>query len=215
VKRTRVVAGLLLVLVAAGVFAVADVASSHWSQGQPAASPPTGTPSSSLAASVSGSATFEPPTPQPPTSEPSTSELPASARRRTVYVAGYGWWDNTPPGSSEISDPVLHKRAGGTGTYADPITAAVPYHCAKGCLQWPAGTRFYLPSLHRYAIVEDTCGDDGPDSCDGSNGNELILWVGRGSTAATAGACEDRITGRTTAVEDPAADLAVTPGDIC
>jgi hypothetical protein len=135
-----------------------------------------------------------------------------------VLLTGYGWWDNTPAGSSEISNPVLHQSAGGTGTYADPITVAVPYHCSggSGCLQWPAGTRFYLPSLQRYLIVEDTCGDGGPDSCPDSTGNHLDVWVGgRSLSHAASDACEERITGTTTAVLNPAAGLAVTPGDIC
>src|SRR5512135_1310636 len=40
----------------------------------------------------------------------------------SAYTTGYTWFDNTPPGSGEISHPVLHAKAGGTGTYADPIT---------------------------------------------------------------------------------------------
>jgi hypothetical protein len=154
----------------------------------------------------------------PPAESAGTSGSVPSSSGQTldVYLTGYGWWDNTPPGSAEISNPVLHSEAGGTGTYADPITVAVPYHCDNDCLQWPAGTKFYLPSLQRYLIVEDTCGDDGPDSCGDSNGNHLDVWVGgSGGSESASDACEDAITGDTTAIENPASDLAVTPGDIC
>ena len=79
----------------------------------------------------------------------------------SAYTTGYTWFDNTPPGSGDISHPVLHARAGGTGSYADPITAAVGHTMATGkdVLDYPAGTRFYLPHVRRYFIVEDTCGD--------------------------------------------------------
>jgi hypothetical protein len=81
--------------------------------------------------------------------------------RARVYVTGYTWFDNTPRGSARISDPVLHRSAGGTGTYADPVTLAVGHVVSGGrdVLDLRAGTRVYLPHLHRYGIVEDTCGD--------------------------------------------------------
>jgi len=56
-----------------------------------------------------------------------------------VLVAG----QNTPPGSSVVGRPVLHKEAGGQGTFADPITVAVPGH--EGAMAWQPGTKFYLP----------------------------------------------------------------------
>ncbi len=233
--KIRIAAALLLALGAVGTFLTADVASSHWSQWWPWASrttaeggsaPPTyPTPehgsSQDLAKTVPSSArpngkattssTARPRATK--TSKPTTSSPNAKSLR--VYVSAYGYWDNNPPGSGEISNPIMHSSAGGTGTYDDPVTAAVPYHCAGGCLEWPAGTRFYLASLKRYAIVEDTCGDRGPNTCDDTNGSQLVVWVGRSSTARAASACEDNLTGTATAIENPASDLAVTPGDIC
>ena len=73
-----------------------------------------------------------------PTTKPKSSAGPApmspadqvlatlSSRRSetasSAYLTGYSYWDNTPPGSSAISKPVIHRRAGGTGKYNDPIS---------------------------------------------------------------------------------------------
>src|SRR4051812_14948385 len=96
---------------------------------------------------------------------------------KTAYTTAYSYFDNTPHGSADISHPVLHRKAGGTGTYTDPITIAVGHvykdrygriasrsSTTQDILDYPAGTRMYLPDVRRYAIVEDTCGDGGrPD----------------------------------------------------
>ena len=98
--------------------------------------------------------------------EPADMALPVAYRttegqRFNVYLTGYSFWDNTPPGSAVIARPMIRQRAGGTGTYSDPITVAVGHSLATGrqVLDFPAGTRFYFPGLRRYAIVEDVCGD--------------------------------------------------------
>jgi hypothetical protein len=64
-------------------------------------------------------------TPPPPT--------PAPSNRTTfsAYITGYGWPDNTPA-SADISNPVIHQSAGGSGTYADPITIAVGHSIING-----------------------------------------------------------------------------------
>jgi hypothetical protein len=110
--------------------------------------------------------------PAPQVATPHTFDVPSagsgvapSARRtlKGVYVTGYTWFDNTPPGSGDISHPIIHQKAGGTGTYSDPITLAVGHSIAHGrdVLDFAPGTRFYVSHLHRYFIVEDTCGDGG------------------------------------------------------
>jgi hypothetical protein len=78
-----------------------------------------------------------------------------------VYTTGYTWFDNTPAGSGRISHPMVHSRAGGTGTFDDPVTMAVGHSLASGhdVLDFSAGTRFYLPHVRRYFVVEDSCGD--------------------------------------------------------
>jgi Raf kinase inhibitor-like YbhB/YbcL family protein len=71
---------------------------------------------------------------------------------RTVYFTLYGWPDNSPPGNG-ISYPSVHSKAGGTGTYDDPVTFATNSgECAPG-------TRVYVPAFMQYAIMEDGCSE--------------------------------------------------------
>ncbi|MDT7772734.1 MAG: hypothetical protein QOC67_1658, partial [Pseudonocardiales bacterium] len=72
-----------------------------------------------------------------------TPQQPEAAKQLTIWLTGYSWQDNTPPGSSIVGEPVLHKQADGQGTFADPITVAVPGH--EGKMAWQPGTKFYLP----------------------------------------------------------------------
>jgi hypothetical protein len=159
------------------------------------------------------------PTPNPvptPTPAPSNNEKTFSA-----YITGYGWPDNTPP-SAEISNPVIHSLAGGTGTFTDPITIAVGHSITSGkdTLDYPAGTKFYIPALQRYFITEDTCGDgnapqNGPCHTGFQGKPWLDAWVG-GTLAQTAAtlACEDKITGIHTVIQDPAANYVVSAGAV-
>ena len=79
-----------------------------------------------------------------------------------LTIKFYGWPDNDPPGT-DISDPVLHKTADGTGTYEDPITVAV-----KGG-RWAPGSRMYVPHLKKYLIIEDKCAH-----CED---NQIDIWM--------------------------------------
>ena len=135
-----------------------------------------------------------------------------STQPATAYLTGYTWWDNTPAGSAAIAHPVLHSRAGGVGTYADPITMAVGYTSAGPDI--PYGTRFYLRGLQRYAIVEDLCG-----ACHKTPAGatwKLDLWLdGRQLSATEANACAYRITGYQTVLRSPPRGLPVKTGPIC
>jgi hypothetical protein len=53
-------------------------------------------------------------------------------RNLHIWLTGYSFQDNTPPSSAIVIAPILHKTAGGTGTYANPITVAVPGHASDG-----------------------------------------------------------------------------------
>ncbi|WP_346960306.1 hypothetical protein [uncultured Arthrobacter sp.] len=154
--------------------------------------------------------------------------VPASSSERivhTAYTTAYTWYDNTPAGSTTISHPVLHKTAGGTGTYKDPITIAVGHSLATGkdVLDFPAGTRIYLPDVRRYFIVEDSCGD-GDDPQGGPchqgtnvNGTNSTVWIdmwigGQSTTADGADNCASKVTSMRTAVFNPASNYVVAPG---
>ena len=142
-------------------------------------------------------------------------------REMTVLVTGYTWHDNTPAGSDAVAYPVGRERAGGAGTFEDPVTLAVGHDRSTGqdIPDFPPGTQFYLPSLQRYGIVEDSCGD-GPTPQDAPchrppAGVEahLDLWVGGSDVSASqAAACASALTGTTRAVLDPPAGLPVAPG---
>lgn len=156
------------------------------------------------------------PTPTPPLSTPVPGD-----KVITAYTTGYGWPDNTPP-SAEISDGVIHSSAGGTGTYADPITVAVGHSIigSKDILDYPKGTKFYFPFLLKYGIVEDTCGDGGAPQngpCHtGYKGNPWIdLWVG-GTNQSASGtlACEDAITDIHQVILNPVSTYPVKVGPV-
>ena len=165
--------------------------------------------------------------PAPAPGTPGAPGTPSSAARNiTAYVTGYDVYDNTPPGSPVISNPVLHQVAGGTGTYQDPITVAVGHSIISGkdILDWPQATRFYVPNLRRYFIVEDTCGD-GPDpqsgpchdlsTADPGAQTWLDVWVdGSHMSSSAANSCENDITHNQLVIENPPSGYAAIPGPI-
>lgn len=165
------------------------------------------------------------PTPSPTPTQPTTPVAPTTPATNektfTAYLTGYGWPDNTPA-SAAISNGVIHTLAGGTGTYTDPITIAVGHSiiAGKDILDYPAGTKFYIPALKRYFIVEDTCGDgnspqNGPCHTGYQGHVWLDAWVGGTSAQAAATlACEDKITDLHTVIQDPSANYTVVSGPI-
>lgn len=138
----------------------------------------------------------------------------------TAYLTGYSYWDNTPPGSATIARPVVHRTAAGSGTYQDPITIAVGYRLVGGSakLDYPAGTRFYIPSLRRYAIVEDICGDGAQPHLTGCHrGKNGLPWLdiyvdGRQAGANAANACMYAITGAHKIIMNPGPNYRVSAG---
>ena len=80
--------------------------------------------------------------------------------------------------------------------------------------RFPFGTRFYLPELKKYFIVEDLCG-----ACsDGRNGGAytLDIWVdGSDLSSGGAASCASRVTGIQPAIEGPKSDLPVASGSVC
>lgn len=165
---------------------------------------------------------------------PSPSRVPTPAQPRetletSVFFTGYTWHDNTPPGDAISQPTVLHGQAGGTGTWDDPITVAVGHSLATGrdVLDYPAGTRLYVPYLRRYLIVEDTCGDgpepeDAPchrlDDPDNPAPDGAVAWLdvwldGRDQDEATAHRCARRLTGLHSVVFNAAPGYLVADGE--
>lgn len=209
----------------------------HCRPAGPTSSPrPTRSPTTSPSPAYTGSAS---PTPAPTTSSPTpptpstttpapTTTTPAPAptggREVKAYLTGYSYFDNTPPGSADISHPVLHDKAGGTGTWQDPTTVAVGHSIIGGndVLDWPQGTRFYIPALKRYFLVEDSCGDgsrpqNGPCHTGYPSGASTWLDVyvdGQSAGRDASDDCMSQITGVVTAIVDPPPGLPVTVGPI-
>jgi len=124
----------------------------------------------------------------------------------TAEITGYSFQDNTPPGSADISMPVLHSKAGGTGTFADPITTAVPG--SAGSPETAKGTRLYVAKLKRYFIVEDT-------GASSASSKHFDLWVdGQGFSKSASDACMNSYTGSAQIIVNPPAGEPVTVGPL-
>lgn len=143
-----------------------------------------------------------------------------------AFLTSYTYWDNTPPGSAIISHPIIHSKAGGTGTYDDPVTIAVGHSItnSKSTLDYPAGTKFYVPNVRKYFIVEDTCGDgstpqNGPchNISTAPKGSEawLDMWIdGATVSKSNANTCASALTGVYLVIQNPASNYVVVPGSI-
>ncbi|WP_152683793.1 hypothetical protein [Pseudarthrobacter siccitolerans] len=189
-------------------------------QAAPASPAPAALPANIAAAAVAPAPKAAAPAPAPVLPQATNEQIVT-----TTYTTAYTWYDNTPAGSAAISHPVLHQTAGGTGTFDDPITIAVGHSLATGedVLDFPAGTKIYLPDVRRYFIVEDTCGDgDEPQGgpCHqgvNANGTNSTIWIdmwigGQSMSASGANECASRVTNVNTAVFNPASNYVVAPG---
>jgi hypothetical protein len=151
-----------------------------------------------------------------PTPTPTPTTTPTGTATGTVlanaYITLYGWPDNSPPGAG-IWWPSVHTLAGGTGTYADPISLAVGYVGSTPDI--PAGTRFYIPNVRKYFIVEDGCA-----ACHATPAGTSIwvdMWTGgNGTNDAAVVTCENSmpVTGKFTVVENPDPNRVVVVGSL-
>jgi LysM repeat protein len=165
------------------------------------------------------------PTPEPtPEPEPTPTPEPTNEIRFNAFVTAYTYWDNTPPGSADIALPVIHNKADGTGTYADPITMAVGHVITNGksTPDYTAGTLFYMPYLQRYFIVEDVCGDgskpqNGPCHTGyPSNAKAwLDIWIdGQDGSKSSSNNCAYAITDVHAVIQNPAPNYKVVAGPV-
>jgi 3D (Asp-Asp-Asp) domain-containing protein len=154
---------------------------------------------SSAPATTNSAARPSPVAPRPPVrvDPPAPVPRPNASGLITFYAAR----DDDPPDSRTIDAPVLHALAGGTGTFADPITFAAQ----QGV--FPPATRIYVPEVSRYFLLEDSCA-----TCVGSH---VDLWAGPATDDGVL-ACEDALTrsGAQPYEVNPPPGLPVIPGDL-
>jgi hypothetical protein len=133
---------------------------------------------------------------------------------QSVLMTFYGWADNSPPGGSIAYPknggfPTVHDLAGGTGTYADPITYATDKS------ELPVGTIVYAPVIEKYLVMEDDCGQCDTD-WSGSMSWHIDVWMNSNGTETTSAlvACEDQWTQNATTIEinpPPGRTVTTTP----
>jgi 3D (Asp-Asp-Asp) domain-containing protein len=118
-----------------------------------------------------------------------------------MLVTFYGWADNSPPGNAiaygkSSGYPTVHDAAGGTGSYADPITFA------SDSAEIAIGTRVYLPFCQKYAVMEDDCVQCDTDWASGMQ-RHIDVWMNSNGTESAPKliACEDAWTQQSTVVE--------------
>jgi hypothetical protein len=146
-----------------------------------------------------------------------------------VYVTWYGFNDNscqveTDHNCNTIafgkSDgfPTKHDVASeGTGTYADPGTFATAAADSGSPAEIAPGALIYIPSVHKYFIMEDQCAECGAE-WDQKKAYHVDVWMGPsfGSDNDPLMACEDQLTlgdatfqGTGTIIVNPGPDLPV------
>jgi 3D (Asp-Asp-Asp) domain-containing protein len=174
--RTLRRALLAVAVVVVGGFAMAI----GWMAAAPLTTPPTPT-----AAPAAAPRTTTPPT-AAATPRPAPTQAPAG-RMWSVVVTFYGAADNDPPGSTEIAHPNgRHQEAGGSGTYADPLSLAADPRAIQ------VGTRVYYPQLRKYFVMEDDCAQCITD-WRSSRTPHIDLWTGDYQGSALL-ACENALT---------------------
>ncbi|KAF5862580.1 hypothetical protein ETB97_011484 [Aspergillus alliaceus] len=103
-------------------------------------------------------------------------------------VTFYGYADNDPPGADIAYDCGRGYKAGGTGTYSDPLTfATAPGEFAKCDI-------IYLPYLQKYLRFEDECEQCTSDYNDGKL--HIDIWTGptNSNGGSTLLKCEESLT---------------------
>ncbi|HTK65039.1 MAG TPA: hypothetical protein VL595_21810 [Pseudonocardia sp.] len=99
----------------------------------------------------------------------------------------YAAYDNDPAGSTDIAYPnERHSKAGGTGTFADPLTFATDPN------ELPPGTLIYYAPLRKYFVMEDECAEC-IDDWKASKRPRIDLWTSA-TTDKRVLACEEKLT---------------------
>ena len=135
----------------------------------------------------------------------------SAGRTQSVYMTFYGWPDNSPPGGAIAYPknggfPTVHNTAGGTGTYADPITFATDK------AELPVGTLLFVPVIDKYLVMEDDCAECDTDWSSSQKWHIDVWMNSNGADDSNAVLdCEDQWTKSTTVVEmNPPPDRPAT-----
>jgi hypothetical protein len=146
------------------------------------------------------SAALPPAVPTPAPTAPSTNQsqyVPSGNGQQanvTAILTWYGFDDNSSPaggkrGSVAIThpknagNPTLHDQATeGSGTFDDPITFSVRDNDQQ---TFPIGSVIYVPLVHKYYIMEDTCGDTNLQNCQKGT-HHVGLWMGPSKASGNA-----------------------------
>lgn len=150
-------------------------------------------------------------TPKPTvTATPTPTPTSTSTSNEQVlygFVTGYTFADNDPPYSNAIAyeDVRPGTGAGGIGTYDNPVTVAVKTTAAHA-----PGTKFYLPNLRRYFIVEDACSTShsAPSGCT----SDFDVWIDGRGTADGGDKCMYAQTGNHNFIKNPRPDYVTVTG---
>ncbi|KAK5994293.1 hypothetical protein PT974_04765 [Cladobotryum mycophilum] len=120
-------------------------------------------------------------------------------------VTFYGWPDNDPAGAGIAYDCGRGYKAGGSGTYSDPITLATAPGELNKC------EIVYLPFLTKYARFEDTCAQCTSDWSQGQP--HIDIWTGSNTSGGGQNQinCENNLTpgGRYSIVRNPPTNYGV------
>lgn len=187
-----------------------DSSAGGLSSGSESSSGQSSSSSSGSSTSDSGSTSGSSEQAKPSSTQTTSQSGQGGGKPLKIWLTGYSFQDNTPPGSATVSHPIVHQKAGGTGTYTDPITVASPG--SSDNMAFKPGAKFYLPSVKRYVIVEDSGASPAPSGTDG----HLDMWVdGQGGSKSSSDACMNRITSNSaTAIADPPPNEPVMAGPI-
>ena len=145
-----------------------------------------------------------PTTPTTPTAAPAAA--PRATTPPTAAATPTPAPTQDPPGSTEIAHPNdHHQEAGGTGTYADPLSLAADPRAIQ------VGTRVYYPQLRKYFVMEDDCAQCITD-WRSSRTPHIDLWTGDYQGSALL-ACENALTpdGRVAVEVNPPPGRPVDP----
>lgn len=121
-----------------------------------------------------------------------------------IQLTAYGAPDNNPAGSKTISQPTIHQQAGGSCTFADPVSFASPG--SAGSTEFPKGQRVYFPSLKCYGVSEDS-------GATKMSIKHIDIYAGDGPASIT-DKCESDLTGPTTVIVNPVAGKPVVTGPL-